>query len=108
MTQVIYEYMAVVRSIETNWGEIASFPPSERPEVEYEISWELWWPNATEAEWRSDDTTMTALFTELGRDGWKLVTSNVLDSTIAPTGYGWPEAGIPVRERWIFLREVPT
>jgi hypothetical protein len=101
-----YEYMSVISFLETNLGEVRFSPPDKAPRVWYVYKWELWWPNSTKAEHRSTQTNLPTLFTELGRDGWKLVASNILDSAIHSTDYGWPEAGTPLRERWIFMREV--
>jgi hypothetical protein len=48
-----------------------------------------------------------ALLNELGRDGWQLTISTVLDTALVGTNYGWTDSAVPVRVRYILMREVP-
>ena len=66
--------------------------------------YELWRPNVTDAEKRQGDLPLATLFNELGQDGWKLTDSTVLDLSIITRSQGWPEYGLPVRQRWTFAR----
>jgi hypothetical protein len=108
----IYEYLVIIYVFETNWAKVRNQPVGDRPEQTWSYSYYIWRPNAKEAERRPMDqiVSLAALFSEFGRDGWKLVTTDIPDSTISSgteTDYwGWVEVGVPVRQRWTFIREV--
>jgi hypothetical protein len=108
----IYEYLVIVYVYETNWAKARKRPVGDRPEQTWSSSYYIYRPNAKEAERRSADQAvpLAALFNEFGRDGWKLVTTDIPDSTISATPetdyYGWIEVGVPVRQRWTFIREI--
>jgi hypothetical protein len=68
-------------------------------------TYQLWRPGATEAEERPGKLPLANVLNSLGQEGWMLVSSQVVDSTIT-SHYGWAESGSPIRERWTFMREV--
>lgn len=105
----VYQYAVLVSTYETNWAKIKDQPTSSRPDQTWTTKWYLWWPDAAEPEVRTGDGHLLTLLNELGRDGWKLVESNIPDSVVVSGDhYGWTEAGVPVRQRWTFLKEVST
>jgi hypothetical protein len=112
----IYEYLVVLYIFKTNWAGIRNERESSRgqlgssrPQQTWAKTFYIWRPNATEAEERPADGGPLTLLNDLGRDGWKLVASNILDSTVVSGDhYGWTEADVAVRERWTFMREVRT
>src|ERR1019366_4666887 len=97
----IYEYAMVSRFYETNWAAIINEPESNRPPQTWTTTCCLWEPNAKEPEQWSDDTPMLDRFNELGRRGWKLVASDIPESTVISGSSGWrgwtAGAGIPIR-----------
>ena len=103
-----YEYLVVFILYQTNYASIRDIPFDRRPKQTWTYTWYLWWPNATKAEERPGDILpMSTLFNELGQDGWKLIASDITDSVVVTGDYhGWTEAGVPVLQRFIFIREV--
>jgi hypothetical protein len=103
-----YEYLIILYTWETNWGEIRSLPAETRPAQTWAETLWVWRPGATEAEKRTGDDDLLRVLNELGRDGWALTTSTVLDTTAPPGArYGWFDFAIPIRARHILMREVP-
>jgi hypothetical protein len=101
----VYEYLVMVRIFRTNWAQIKSEIP--RPQQTWSYEYYIHGPDSPEPEERPGDTSLVALFNEFGRDGWRLVSADVPDSVvISGDYYGWDEAGVPVRQRWTFMREV--
>ena len=100
-----YEYLVVIRTYRTKWPEFGDPPIQIRSNPTYEATYYYWWPNAAKAEERRQDIALNTLFNELGQDGWKLVASDILESTIIEGRFGWDEVSMPVRQRWTFVRE---
>ena len=101
-----YEYAALAWIYETNYNEIRQVPAHSRPEQTWTSKYTLWLPYSAKAEELSGDIPVVTLLNDLGKDGWELVASAILDSAIiAPGWYGWPELGVPVRRSWTFMRE---
>jgi hypothetical protein len=100
-----YEYLILAHTHETNWAEIRNKTP--RLTQTFTQTYYIRRPNATEPEKLPGDTPIGVIFNDLGREGWRLVTSEILDSTVITGGnyYGWDEVGFPVRQRWTFIRE---
>jgi hypothetical protein len=46
------------------------------------------------------------LLNDLGREGWKLVASDIANSAIFTGVQGYQEAAAPIRQRWTLIREV--
>ena len=92
-----YEYLVVYH--------LTSTKGAHRPDQTWTTAYQLWRPGATEAEERPGELPLTAILNDLGREGWGLASSEVLDSVVAGPNHGWPESGMPVRQRWTFIRE---
>jgi hypothetical protein len=106
----VYEYLVLIRIYKTSWErEVIDGPFGKtRQKQTWTTTYEVWRPDATEAQERSGDLPLTVLLNELGREGWRLVASEIPDSVVVSGRYGWPEAGIPIRQRWTFMREVSS
>ena len=110
----IYQYLVLVSIYSTNFAEIRQKPlaPAGGPAKQtWTSTYYLWRPDSTKAEERSGHVEFVTLLNELGREGWRLVESAIPDSVVVADGagwYGWPEAGIPIRQRWTFMREVSS
>jgi hypothetical protein len=105
----IYEYLTVMGINSSNLATIRNLPVSDRPPMKFTTTYYVWRPGATEAEERREDLGLLVVFNEVGQDGWKLVASDIVDSRVTAGGnyYGWTsEIGVPVRQRWVFMREV--
>lgn len=99
-----YEYLVLNSIYRTNCADTQNQFP--RPAQTWDTTFYIFRPNATQAEERPGDTLLVTLFNEFGRDGWRLVTSDIPDSVvISGNHYGWSEAGVPIRQRWTFIRE---
>src|SRR5947209_7841442 len=103
-----YEYAFITSIHATNWAEIHDMPEDSRPEQTWTDTFYIFWPGKKDYEERSGkDLTNVTLFNELGQDGWKLVSHDTPNSHIPGGAYfGWYEVSRPVRERFIFIREV--
>jgi hypothetical protein len=103
-----YEYLIVIHVYQTNYASIPNLPDEpdgSRPKQTWTYTWYLTWPDNTKVEERPGNILASTLFNELGKDGWKLITSDIPDSVVVSGGhYGWTEAGIPIRQRFIFMR----
>jgi hypothetical protein len=125
----IYEYLVLIYTFETDLAEVEKhdakvskqYKPGmnlgewQRLEKSYISSkqWKgyyIWRPNARTAEKRSaEDAELVTLFNEFGRDGWKLIVTDIPASTIShDDDHGWPEIGVAIHQRWTFMREVAS
>jgi hypothetical protein len=100
----VYEYLVVTTIYRTNWADAQHQYP--RPAQTWETTYYIYRPNAIEPEERPGETLLSTVFNDLGQEGWRLVTSDIPDSVVVSGNhYGWTEAGVPVRQRWTFIRE---
>ncbi len=105
-----YEYLTLVWIKRTNWDEIASIREADSyaavPEQTWTDEWYIYHPHKSEPEVRPGSILMSELFNEFGRDGWKLVTSDIADSVIVNVAHGWREVGTPIKRVFILIKEV--
>jgi hypothetical protein len=107
----IYEYAVVVRENKTNWAGIQHFSPDARPAQTWTSDYYIWWPEAAEAETRrdKDSAEWMKIAGDLGREGWKLMISEITRSTVVQGASGWTgPVSLPVSERWYFERAVSS
>lgn len=99
-----FEYLTLTLTHETNWSKIKNISPL--PVQKFTQTYHIRRPNGTEPEELAGGIPLAVVFNDLGREGWRLVTCEIPESTVASGGYrGWDEVGIPVRQRWTFIRE---
>jgi hypothetical protein len=65
----------------------------------------IWRPGSRRPVTRTAaDTNVHDLFNELGSQGWELIATGVLDSTVVSHSDGWENVTTPVRCRYVFKR----
>lgn len=104
-----WEYMVVVYTYTGNRSRSKAFY--------------LWWPGQVTAEerndedhrqrygegyaWRYDeDHQWTSILSELGRDGWELISSVVLDSSLIRNTRCWGNSGVATKISHTFKRQL--
>jgi hypothetical protein len=115
MEVLTYEYLIVTAVHDVTYRTESTDYGGQRTQYlmrdEEKTTYYIYRPNATEPEARPGDTLLGTVFNDLGREGWRLVTSDVLDSVVDSGSYhhyGWHEVGVPVRQRWTFIREAAS
>jgi hypothetical protein len=112
----VYEYLVMVYQWETSveeWSEqqkhfarLGYLAPSEAPQRIWRGTFHIWRPNAINAEQRpAEGVSLATIFNEFGREGWKLVATDIPDSAVSDSYLGWTEAGVAITQRWTFIRE---
>jgi hypothetical protein len=106
----VYEYLILVYLYRTNGAKIRSeISRLPRPKQTWNYEYYIYRPDSTEPEERPGETLLATLFNEFGKDGWRLVATDVPDSVVVSGDYySWDEAGVPIRQRWTFMREVSS
>src|SRR5665648_138181 len=99
-----YQYASLLWQMTTNWADIR-FMKLDRPAQTWTYTYFLKLPGE-EMQELEGERTFPDVASELGADGWRLVSESVTKSTILDPIQGVAEASYPVEVSWKFIREV--
>jgi hypothetical protein len=108
-----WEYLSVQRDYKTE-QRVRQGSSGEETYWHFEHFWSIWRPGASESEnpegWstsRPDGVGLVGLLSDLGAEGWELVSQVVLRSVITSHSFGWADSsGTPIQMQWVFKRPI--
>lgn len=76
--------------------------PADKQAAEHSIF--IFQPGAGPEEYYGE---LVEALNDLGTEGWELVTSDSLESTVMDLRFGWKQVTTPIRNRYVFKRPLP-
>lgn len=94
-----WEYLVLIWLYSTN---AAATRPAEKQPAGHSIY--IFQPGGGPEEYYGE---LVEALNDLGSEGWELVSSDPLESTVMDGRFGWRQVSTPVRNRYVFKRPVP-